>query len=178
MRFTLRDSLLVAITAAGFGFGGYRIQRFVAAKDPPRSAPLRYPAAEGRSVRDAWNQAGSRQNPPFPSGARVVYVFSSTCPICEQQRRHLGAILARFPREWVITISPEPRRLIASYWRKTGSELDPPVSVAPSWLGRLRIPGTPALLFLDRSGTVRRAWIGTTLGWDLLDLLRETRASE
>jgi thioredoxin-related protein len=57
-------------------------------------------------------------------------------------------------------VSTDSQSVLESYLATHGLPFDRAVSISASEFARYNIRGTPTLLYVDRRGTVRRAWLG------------------
>jgi hypothetical protein len=98
--------------------------------------------------------------------SRVLYLFSTTCAVCQAQRAHVAELLAAVPSDAVITGSTEPRIATAAYWSAFDDSLAAPVSVDSAWLQALGLPdGSPILLFTTRDGRIGSLVSGSVMTW-------------
>jgi hypothetical protein len=111
--------------------------------------------------------------PAWAVGAKVLYVFTTTCRYCEGQRAHMGGLLAQLPGEAVITASVEDTALTRNYWKAVGIDLPEPAQLDVRGLEQLGVTGVPAILIVDSNDVVVRAYLGTSRGWTVRRMRRE-----
>lgn len=102
---------------------------------------------------------------PLTGRTHVLYVFSTTCGFCEQQRGHVAELLGALEPDAVVTASQEPAATTRGYWKAVGSSLPDPVHLRPETSATLGLPGTPALVFVSPAGKVVSTYLGTVLQW-------------
>jgi thioredoxin-related protein len=98
------------------------------------------------------------------SAQTLLLFLRSTCKFCTESmpfyvrlaaaRRTAGTDLR------LVVISADPPQVLAAYLAEFQLRVDQAVTLAPAELAQFRVRGTPTLVLTDRSGTVRRVWIG------------------
>jgi hypothetical protein len=102
------------------------------------------------------------------STPHVVYLFQYDCAACDAQRAHVAELLETMPVGEVISATAQPGSLSPGYWGDIGSSLAAPVGADSAWLASKHIDRLPLMLFVDKSGTVKKAIRGSVLGWSEL----------
>lgn len=101
----------------------------------------------------------------------LVYVFSTSCAICSEQKGRVEEFLADINRQVnVVSLSIEEPQLVASYWGVESSRLSRPHSTYPFALSQLGVTSVPTMLLTNRSGQIEWAYIGPLNRLDRLQL--------
>lgn len=107
----------------------------------------------------------SSQDTLFLLGKRhLIYVMSTSCPICTEQKEHVQALFQQFPRDQFVTVSLEPVEKIESYWN---GSLPTPLRVSRFTLTSLGVNGTPTLILLDTTGQTEFRVDGSMKDWSI-----------
>lgn len=91
----------------------------------------------------------------------LVYVFSTSCGICSEQKSRVEEFLADINRQVdVVSLSIEEPQQVSNYWSVESSRLSRPHSTYPLALSQLGVSSVPTMLLTNRSGQIEWAYIG------------------
>jgi thiol-disulfide isomerase/thioredoxin len=96
----------------------------------------------------------------------IVVVARESCPYCVASMPFYKALAtaARAKRAdghlQILFLTTDPTEMATQYLRAGGVEVDKIISLTADELDELNIQGTPTLLLVNRSGTVREVWVG------------------
>lgn len=161
---TFANIVTVALLAGGCFFVWGSVAR---AKENSAGAAARAVSIEGANVLqlDAVRERFriSAVHDPLDSPL-VVYVFATSCALCQTQRRAVADLLSALPSAAVLTLSPEPASMIGDYWKDLKIDWLPQSESVKS-LGDMGVTAVPMLLFANSKGRIVSAWSGSIGGW-------------
>ena len=101
------------------------------------------------------------------SGLTLVYLYTSSCKFCFQQREHIARLLSdsTLPPRYAMT--PEGSAdAVHAYWEGTPLAARARFRLAPSMSNTLaKVESVPTLLVVSDSGSIVRAAAGVVLRW-------------
>jgi hypothetical protein len=107
----------------------------------------------------------------------LVLALSNTCHFCTESASFYQKLAQSKGDARLIAVLPQPVEDGQKYLEKLGVSVD---EVKQSSLDKLGVSGTPTLLLIDDSGTVKALWVGKLLPEQetaVLDAVRNTRMS-
>ncbi|MEO8621953.1 MAG: hypothetical protein ABI625_12860 [bacterium] len=144
-------TLLVLVLTLGVGV---RVLMLFGAKSPP--AVLK----QGERITSvSLGDSGAAMRKVPAATPIAIYVFSTTCPICTEQKTRIAALLAKMPSERVITTSLESSEKTSAYWQ---GALPSPTRLRSEGSAALKVVGYPYLLVISREGKVLFSQLGKT----------------
>lgn len=89
----------------------------------------------------------------------MVFAVSTTCHFCSESAPFYRELVTQCKQQHVHTIAvlPQPIPEAESYLKNEGVAVD---EIRQATLTDLQIGGTPTLLLVDGSGTVKNVWVG------------------
>lgn len=107
-------------------------------------------------------EAGLEQSITLRGRPHLLYLFRTTCPVCEAQRESVEAWLGSLPEGRVITASGELQKEISKYWDTPGKEskLSSPVTLHIETARALKAAYVPYIVTFDANGLVTYAYVG------------------
>jgi hypothetical protein len=130
------------------------------------AAPWQVVAAiRGRLVSELRAARGPSPRLDQGSVGHVVYIFSPTCPVCDDQRGFMASSLSALAPGRVITGAPQDSIPVTNYWRDVEAPLSEPTVIDSAWLRASGFPKPPLLLFVSKSGHILAGITGNISEW-------------
>jgi hypothetical protein len=106
--------------------------------------------------------------------AKVLYVFSTRCPVCTSQKSAVGKWLRTLPTDRVLTASREDVGLTQPYWSDSSAriELPVPLQLTKSSAAAIQATFVPYMIVTDEKGVVQLSHVGPLADLDTAKVRR------